>query len=283
MLKPFLLSCCAVSLTAHSIHADDITFGPVRAQPGQKIHLQSQVDATQGTIEREKDGKIEKGEIRFTRSRDLTWTFRAPAADGSRRGMVKVTGMNTETRVNIQGKEEKTLDQSPLNGRMVSLSKPPNGDWVFDLDGSLKTLRIEREMDELTRYLKRKWYPEQPVKMGDSWEFDPVWLKAIIEKDLQQAQTIGTMRLRQIRHTAEGKTAVVAISVESTGGDFRPDGTEASAHMVLKGEVTVNLQTMLEEKLTLSGTISSRSGTVGSFVTTQVPIQLTVTKTFVRE
>jgi hypothetical protein len=283
MLKPLILISSAWSLTALAAFSEDITFGPVRAQPGQKIHLVSQVDATEGTIERERDGKKEKGEIRFYRSRDLTWTFRAPAADGSRRGMVKVSSMNTETKVRIQGKDETTTEESPLNGRMISMTKLPTGDWTFDLDGSLQTLRIEREMAELTRYLKRKWYPEYAVKMGDSWEFDPVWIKGIVEKDLSQAQTIGTMRLRQIRHSAEGKTAVIAISIESTGGDFRPDGTEASAHMELKGEVAVNLQTMLEEKLTLSGTIDTRSGTVGSFVTTRVPIQLTVTKTFVRE
>jgi len=266
-----------------AVSADEISFGVLRAQPGQKIHLESRVEAAGGTIEREVEGGVEKGEIGFTRTRDLTWTLRAPAADGTRRGMVKITSMNTDTTVRMAGKEERTEDPSPLNGRMISMSKTPAADWEFELDGSLKTLRIEREMEELTRYLKRKWYPEHPVKMGDSWEFDPVWLKATIEKDLHQAQSIGTMRLRQIRHSVEGRTAVISISVESTGGDFRPDGTEASAHIVLKGEVTVDLETMLERQLTLSGTIATRSGTVGRFVTTRVPIDLTITKKFVRD
>jgi hypothetical protein len=283
MSKPFLLTACILTAAALVAHADSITFGTVRAQPGQKIHLQSEVDASRGTIERERDGRVEKGEISFSRARDLTWTFRAPAADGSRRGMVRIASMNTDTTVRMAGKDEKTSEQSPLNGRMISLSKPVSGDWSFDLDGSLKTLRIEREVSELTRYLKRKWYPEHPVKIGDSWEFDPIWIKSIIEKDLQQAQTIGTMRLRQIRHSAEGRTAVISITIESTGGDFRPDGTEATAHLELKGEVAVDLQTMLEKQLTLSGNITTRTGTVGQFVTTRMPIQLTVTKKFSRE
>jgi hypothetical protein len=283
MLKPSILLSCFWASAAVVTHADDITFGPVRAQAGQKIHLISQVDATQGTIEREMDGKVVKGDIGFSRSRDLTWTFRAPAADGSRRGMVRVTSMNTDTTVRMYGKEDKTTEQSPLNGRMISLSKPATGDWTFELDGSLQTLRIEREIGELTRYLKRKWYPEYPVKIGDSWEFDPVWIKHIIEKDLNQAQTIGTMRLRQIRHSAEGRTALISITVESTGGDFKPDGTEASAHLDLKGEVSVNLETMLEEQLTLKGTIATRVGTVGQFVTTRVPVQVSITKSFTRD
>ncbi len=197
--------------------------------------------------------------------------------------MVRIASMNTESTIRMAGKDEKTADQSPLNGRMISLSKPVTGDWSFDLDGSLQTLRIEREIGELTRYLKRKWYPEHPVKMGDTWEFDPVWIKAIIETDLHRAQTIGTMRLRQIRHSAEGRTALISITIESTGGDFQPDGTEATAHLELKGEVTVDLETMLEKQLTLSGNFVTRNGTVGQFVTTRVPIQISVTKTFTRE
>jgi hypothetical protein len=283
MSKSSLLSACLWSVALVGAHAENITFGSVRAQPGQKIHLVSQVDATQGTVEREIDGKVEKGQISFSRTRDLTWTFRAPAADGSRRGMVRIASMNTDTTVRMGGKDEKTSEQSPLNGRMISLSKPVSGDWSFDLDGSLQTLRIEREIGELTRYLKRQWYPEHPVKIGDTWEFDPVWIKAIIEKDLQRAQSIGTMRLRQIRHSAEGRTALIAITIESTGGDFRPDGTEATAHLDLKGEVTVDLETMLEKQLTLSGNLTTRNGTVGQFVTTRVPLQLSVAKTFTRE
>ena len=283
-MRKYWMACMVPLLGAWSaVSADEISFGVLRAQPGQKIHLESRVVAAGGTIEREVEGGVEKGEIGFTRTRDLTWTFRAPAADGTRRGMVNIKSMNTETTVRMAGRDERIEDPSPLNGRMISMSKSPAGDWVFELDGSLKTLRIEREVEELTRYLKRKWYPEHPVKMGDSWEFDPVWLKATIEKDLQSAQTIGTMRLRQIRHSAEGRTALISISVESTGGDFRADGTEASAHLALKGEVSVDLETMLEKQLTLSGTIATRSGTVGRFVTTRVPIELTITKKFVRD
>lgn len=283
MSNTSLLATCICAVAVMAVRAENITFSPVRAQPGQKIHLLSQVDATQGTIEREIDGKVEKGQISFSRTRDLTWTFRNPEADGTRRGMVRIASMNTDTMVRMRGKDEKNSEQSPLNGRMIALSKPVSGDWSFDLDGSLQTLRIEREIAELTRYLKRKWYPEYAVKIGDTWEFDPVWIRAIIEKDLHRAQSIGTMRLRQIRHSAEGRTALIAITIESTGGDFRPDGTEESANIELKGEVTVDLETMLEKQLTLTGKITTRSGTVGQFVTTRVPIQLSVTKTFTRE
>lgn len=282
MSIPRILACAILAATPF-VSANEIVFGPVLAQPGQKIRLVSRTEGVGGSIKREQDGKVLQGGFDLIRNRELTWTFRAPAADGTRRGMARIVFMNTDTNATLDGKSEKTSEASPLNGKIVAFSKPPGGEWKFELDGSLQTLRIEGEIAELTQYLKRKWYPEHAVKIGDSWEFDPLWVKMILQKDLQNAQTIGTMQLRQIRHTAQGRSALVSMNIESSGGDFQADGTETTASIDLKGEVLVNLQTMLEEQLTLQGTLRSRKGTVGAFTTTELPIRIHVTKSFVRE
>ena len=103
----------------------------------------------------------------------------------------------------------------------------------------------------------------------------------LIERDLRNAQTIGTMNLRQIRHTASGDAAVINVSVRSTGGDFRPDGTETSAQVELSGQAVVNLKTMLDESLILKGTVISRTGKAGNTKTVTLPVNLEVTKTLV--
>jgi hypothetical protein len=283
MLRHPFSICAALAALLFPAAADEITFGALQAQPGQKVRLLSRVEGTHGTVKREQDGTVVNGSIDFARSRELTWTFRAPAADGTRRGMARIVSMNTEATSRMAGQEDKTAEQSPLNGKIISFSKPPQGDWSFELDGSLRTLRIEKEIRDLTHYLKRDWFPDHPVRIGDSWEFDPVWIKMIVERDLQNAQTIGTMQLRQIRHSAQGRTALVSITIESTGGDFQADGSESSAAVDLKGEATIHLTTMLEEQLTLRGSIRTRTGTVGAFTTTEVPIHISVTKSFTRD
>ena len=263
-----------------------ITFGPVRGQAGESIRLVTHSETTDGTIQRTNYGSATKsnGTISITRDRDLVWTFRDPEANGTKRGMVRVPLITTTTKINIDGKEENTTDQSPLTGKMFAMSKSPTGDWTFQLDGSVPLHRIQFEIDELKVYLKRDWYPKREVNLGDSWEFDPIWIKNIIHRDLAKAQTIATMRLRQIRRMKDRQLAVIDISISSTGGNFRADGSESSGSVELKGEVIVNLDTMLDEFLELKGTITtSASPSATESTTVTLPIHLTATKSFVRE
>jgi hypothetical protein len=89
------------------------------------------------------------------------------------------------------------------------------------------------------------------------------------------------MNLAQILHSANGDSAIIKVSVRSTGGDFRPDGTETAAQVELSGQVVVNLQTMLDESLELKGTVISRTGKPGETRTVTLPVHLKVTKTLV--
>ncbi len=277
---PSLAAIFALALSAAPASAD-VTFGPVLAGAGQSVRLVSHATTGGGTIKLEKDGRASNGTIAYSRDRNLTWTFRETAADGSLRGMVTVAKIATFSTVTIDGKVEKSDETSPLNGKMFAMGKAVRGDWKFELDGSVPMREIDNEISELTLYLQRKWYPQRRVKLGESWEFDPAWIRMLIERDLKNAQTIGTMNLRQIRHSANGNYAILNVSVRSTGGDFRPDGTETSAQIELSGEVAVNLKTMLDESLELKGTVISRTGKPGNLKTVTLPVHLEVIKTLV--
>jgi len=132
-------------------------------------------------------------------------------------------------------------------------------------------------------YLKREWFPEHEVSLSDSWEFDPAWIKMIIEKDLEKAQTIGTMNLRQIRHSEKFDKAMADVSVRSTGGDYQADGSQTSASIELAGQISVNLNTMLDETLDIKGTINSIASKPGETTKIKLPVHLTVTKSFVTD
>jgi hypothetical protein len=260
-----------------------ITIGPIRAQPGESIRLVTFSETKGGTVQRKGLGRTVNGSMEITRERDLVWTFRAPTQDGTRRGMVRVPKLTTSTRSVIDGKEEKSTDQSPLVGKMFAMSKTPSGDWNFELDGSLPLARVRSEIEELKVYLKRDWYPNRVINVGDSWEFDPAWIRMVIERDMSKAQTIGTMRLRQIRNTVKNRIAVIDVSIRSTGADFRPDGSESDAAVNLIGEVLVNLDTMLDETLELKGTITSTYIKGAETTTMKLPIRLLATKSFVKD
>ena len=260
-----------------------VTFGPVRAQPGKSVRLVSHSETPGGTIERTADGKTSKGKITITRDRDLVWTFRAPLADGTKRSMVRVNQLTTTTKTVIGGKEEKTTDDSKLTGKMFSMTKAPTGEWKFELDGSVPYTSSANEIEELKVYLKREWFPEHEVSLRDSWEFDPAWVKMVIEKDLEKAQTIGTMSLRQLRHTEKVELAVADVSVRSTGGDYQADGSQTNSAVELSGQVSVNLNTMLDELLEIKGTITTSASKPGESIKIVLPVHLTVTKSFVTD
>ncbi len=263
--------------------AAPITFGPVRGQAGQSVQLITRSNTDGGTIETTVDGQKKSGTVVLSRDRDLVWTFRDPAPDGARRGMVKVNKIDTTGKTVIAGKTENIADVSPLNGKMFSMSKEPGAEWTFQLDGSVPLMRVEREINELKIYLKRDWYPAREVNAGDSWEFDPSWIRMLIERDFSNAQTIGTMRLKQVRHTAERNLAVIEVSIRSTGAGFEADGSSEDGSLVLKGEVFVNLNTMLDERLELKGSLVTTSRKDGVDTKMKLPIDLVVTKTFVRD
>jgi hypothetical protein len=279
----FASAIIALSALVSPATAAGIVFGPIKAQPGQSIRLVTHSETPGGTIQRNYGGRSSNGTINITRDRELIWTFRDPAADGTKRGMVRVPNITTSTVTRINGQDEKAEDKSPLIGKMFAMSKAPTGDWKFELDGTVPLTRIRHEIEELTVYLKRDWYPTRELKVGDSWEFDPAWVKMIIEKDLHKAQTIGTMTLRQVRRSAAKQIAIIDVSIRSTGADFRSDGSESSASIVLTGQVVVNLATMLDEELELKGNVTSSAGKVGEKTIIKMPIQLKATKSFVRD
>ncbi|MEO5916873.1 MAG: hypothetical protein ABIS50_21775 [Luteolibacter sp.] len=259
-----------------------IVFGPVRGKAGESVRLVTHSDTAGGTISKTVAGKTSTGTILITRDRDLVWTFRDPAADGTRRGMVKVDKISTSTKTVIDGHTENLDDKSPLVGKMFAMSKSLKGDWKFELDGSVPMVRVQKEIDELKIYLNRDWYPAREVNLGESWEFDPAWIKMIVERDFPKAQTIGTMRLRQIRHTLFGKSALIEVSIRSTGAGFHSDGSEDGGSVELTGQIVVNLQTMLDESLELKGTITTDTRKRGDTTSTKVPVHLVARKSFVR-
>ncbi len=278
------ISASALSLAALLVPASaGITFGPLRAKPGESVRLVTHSETHGGTIEKTLDGKTSRGTIEITRDRELIWTFRQPASDGTLRGMVRVTKTTASTKTVINRKPENLNEVSPLTGKMFAMSKPPKGEWSFQLDGSVPRMETEAEIESMKVYLKRDWYPSHEVELGDSWEFDPVWIKMIIERDLDKAQTIGTMSLRQIRSSATTQTAVIDIAIHSSGGDFHKDGSLIKASVELSGQVVVNLGTMLDESLTLKGTITTTSDRVSEVTKTTLPLSLVATKSFVRD
>ena len=274
------LPAVAAVLTSTALSHAGITLGPIKAQPGQSVRLVSKAEASDGKIVTKQPGATGSTPVRIVRERDLVWTFRDPLADGTRRGMVQVNQLETSTTIRTAGGNDVKKDTSPLTGKMFAMTKRPDGPWIFELDGTVPETRVREEIDELKIYLGRNWYPDRSLEAGDSWEFDPAWIKWIVHRDLRNAKTIGTMRLRQIRRAVDKETAVIAVTIRSTGSDYHSDGTLTEASVNLEGTMYVNLRTNLDELLELEGTIATGASTATTSTKATLPVKLKVTKKF---
>jgi hypothetical protein len=78
-----------------------------------------------GKVEVTTAGRTRNGSTRMFRERNMSWTFRAPEADGTLRGMVSVAKIASKSSVVLDGKEELSEDSSPLNGMMFAMTKSP--------------------------------------------------------------------------------------------------------------------------------------------------------------
>ncbi|MFK7852240.1 MAG: hypothetical protein AB8D78_14785 [Akkermansiaceae bacterium] len=268
----FLVSTPALSSTP-------VTFGPIKRQPGESLRLVAHSQAKDGTIVRWINNESSTGKIDLSRHRELHWTFRQPTADGSQKGLVKIVGLRSSRTVNFGGEAEKYNEVSPLTGKMFTLTKAPAADWDFDLNDTVTSTATNQDLQELKTYLKRKWYPDHPVKTGDSWEYDPKWIKMVVQRDLTNALTIGTMTLQEVRKSATRTTATIGISIQSSGEQLKSDNTLAEASVDLKGKMLVNLDTMLDESLELEGTVVVGNKEIRDSTKVTLPVRLIVTKT----
>ncbi len=268
----------ALNATAHA----GAQFGPLRLKSGESVRLVAHTETNGGTIETSRQGKFSTGTMRVVRDREIVWTLREPAADGTVRVMARIPRFRSVSVINLQGQEDNRTDESRLVGKLISAQRDKQGAWKFELDGSVIGNRDKAELEELAAYQNRQWFPNREVNVGDSWEFDPAWIKLVIERDLAKAQTVGTMKLAQIRRTLFKQTAVIDVSIRSTGKEWRADGRETGAAVDLAGKMTVDLDTMLDEQLELEGTFNSVSRKGIESTKVNLPLRLEVKKSVVK-
>lgn len=257
-------------------------FGPVRLKPGESVRMVAHTETKGGTIETSREGKSRTGTMRVTRDREIVWTLRDPDPGGQLRVMARIPRFQSVSVINFGSGDDTRSEESPLAGKLIAASRDKQGEWKFELDGTPLGQRGRAELEELAAYQNRKWFPDHEVNVGDSWEFDPAWIKLVVERDLSKAQTIATMKLSQIRRSWTKETAVIDVSVRSTGKEWRADGRETGASIALAGKMVVNLATMLDEQLELDGTVqsSTRKGIESTKVS--LPLRLEVRKSVVK-
>ncbi len=264
----------AIAAAAHA----GVRFGPPNVAAGQRIRMVARTVSADATVETRSPEANTRAAMDYRREREVVWTLQQPAPDGAPRLMVRIPRFVTVSTLVVNNRPDVRTRISPLTDKLLAATRDKEGKWVFTTDGRVLGPRDEEVVEELAAYQDRAWFPDHEVQVGQSWEFDPRWIKLVVQRDLRDALAVGTMTLREIRRTRTAQTAVLDVAVHSSGTTTTAAYRETSATVDLKGRAVVNLLTMLDESLEIGGVVHSETSDGSRRTIVNLPLQLTVTK-----
>ncbi len=142
--------------------------------------------------------------------------------------------------------------KSTLIGRPITAVKK-DGQWVLQLtEGNASPKQME-EIKTFEAHANRGWHPRGPVKIGDSWTFEPKFISHIIHKDLENVEAIGTLTLLAV----EDGNAAISVKIKGGGTQVDEKGSISKADIDLTGSAIYSLETGLEIALDMKGHVTS--------------------------
>lgn len=142
--------------------------------------------------------------------------------------------------------------KSTLVGRPITALKQ-NDQWILQLAEGNASPEQAEEIKAFEAYANRDWLPQKPVKIGESWTFEPNFISHVIHKDLKNADTVGTLTLLAV----EDGNALISVKIKGGGSDVDEKGSISKAEVDLTGSVLYSLETGLEIALDLKGYVTS--------------------------
>lgn len=174
---------------------------------------------------------------------------------------------------------ETTPTRGPLDGKLVVGTRNGAGNWVFDIEGAPAVGEQVAELDLLGAFENKRWLPGRVVKVGDSWDFTPRFIRHSLRRDLPGSEAVGVMKLREVGKAADGSRQAVIDCVIRGGGQQAAGDKVRQADANLSGVMTVNLDRPGELSIRLRGTLVSgaRVGSAGS--TARMPLTMNLSMT----
>ncbi len=178
-----------------------------------------------------------------------------------------------DSAANLRWKNQDTPSEtkSELIGRPVDAVKE-KGHWKLHLAEGSPSPTQQEEIDAFEAYANRGWLPLKPIKVGDSWAFDPKFISHIIHQDLANADATGVMTLKAI----EEDKAAISIKIVGGGSSVDDKGSVSKAQVDLLGTVIYSLETGLEIGLNMKGYVTSGiQHSNGEIKAVKLPITIT--------
>lgn len=265
-----LLALMGLSLIAPAAAAPLLTLRPYAQPSGQTLRIQTTTTSKGGRIIVEGHGEKAEGTTRLHRTRTLE---RRTAEDGT-------TVHYTIIKDSSESSNELNLPTRPgsqtsaLTGKTAAGFRDSTGHWHLYLPGKTPTSVQATELAELGSLENRRWFADRPVKIGESWEIDPSFLRRLLLRDPGTASLEATVTLTTVRNIAGTDTAVLTLKIQSVATQRdTPNAPSETATLNATGTLLVSLDTMLDRSLIIEGSLLSTSRANGTLTTLVLPFR----------
>jgi hypothetical protein len=162
-----------------------------------------------------------------------------------------------------------------LEGKTAKALKNGAGNWTFSLADAIAYGEAADDLEMLGAFENRKWLPGRKVAIGESWNFNPSFIRRALQRDVPNPQVIGIMKLRKVEKARDGtRQAIIDCYIRGGGDTTLADGSVADAETGLAGNLTVNLDQPARMRFYLSGKLDT--GTTQGTQTARATIPLSM-------
>lgn len=274
-MKFFLLALAlwAISPLSAQIQSDSslpkfVRLHHYKAKPGETMRIDVDSRSGKGSLHVEDRDGGHDGQV------NIEWVQKLDRTEyvdgGVRKLRYRVLADRVVTTVQMEGKKNVTTKVNPLVGETVEGMQDSLGQWRLFLD-HLSGTEQARMLEELETYESRQWFVAAPVRVGDTWQFQPSFMKHLMERDLKGAELDATMKLESIEVQDTVPVAKLGFTILSKGAK-----AQADASMFLKGSVIVDLNTMLDIHTQMDGFLHSEAEHGGVLTKVKIPLHFTV-------
>lgn len=180
-----------------------------------------------------------------------------------------------EVATNLGGTVERVT--APLSGKTAVGMKNAAGNRTFVLEDGVAMGEAVQDLKAIGTLENRRWLPGRKVKVGETWEFVPAFIRGTLRRDLPTAVVVGMMTLRSVETTSAGiRQAVIDCSIRGGGEEARPGQKVIAAEVLLSGNLVVNLDQPGNMTIRLTGNVitGARVGAAKSKV--KMPLTMTL-------
>jgi hypothetical protein len=260
-----------------------VEFTPPRLAVGDAVLTTVTSTFKGGTFQASSTEASASGSISIERNRTVKKTVIAADDTGPLRCSIDVPEDTVKMTLFSGGQNSIDTIEGPLVGRPIEATR--NGDtWSITLVDEVPDADQADALLGIQSFENRAWFPDHPVALGESWDYDPAYFRVLLERDLGGAAATGRMTLRSLeRHPDGSAQARLDLVITSSGLESTDDDLERQANIEARGSLIVNLDTMLDREMIIEGLLRSGVSNDSSSATLELPIRIEVRREIIKK